>query len=111
MGISSNFQVVVLQPPKQKGSLRVIMDDFGHLLPHHQLDLMLDLSPDVRCDAIGQLIGGALEAVQHTLQLVNHGFSRFLLSLLFAICMSLELLYVYRERSTTPITSSHKQIR
>lgn len=68
----------------------------GHILSHHHLDLVLDLSPHARCDVAGQLIAGALEAVHHLLELLHHGVSSLRLPLLPVPCVSLQLLDVWR---------------
>lgn len=60
---------------------------------------MLDLCPDVSCDVIGQLIRGALEAVDHLLELANHGVPCLLLPLLSVLHMGLKLLDVYEDES------------
>lgn len=70
------------------------MDDGGdsrNLLADHHLQLVLHLHADVSCDASGQLIGGALEAVNHLLQLSQEGVPVLLLPLLH---VGLQLLYV-----------------
>lgn len=76
----------------------------GYVLSHHHLDLVLDLSPDICCDTIGQLIGGALEVVHHLLELFNHGVSCLLLPLLPVPCMSLQLLDVCKDESQQKIS-------
>lgn len=60
---------------------------------------MLDLCPDISCDVTGQLISGALEAVDHLLELANHRVSCLLLSLLFVLHVGLKLLDVYEDKS------------
>lgn len=55
---------------------------------------MLDLCPDSSCDVIGQLISGALEALDHLLELADHGVSCLLISLLSVLHVSLKLLDV-----------------
>lgn len=56
---------------------------------------MLDLSPNISRDVIGQLIGGGLKAVNHLLELANQGVPCLLLSLLPVLHMVLKLLDVY----------------
>lgn len=55
---------------------------------------MLDLGPDASCDVVRQLIGGALKAVDHLLELANQGVPRLLFSLLSVLQMGLQLLDV-----------------
>lgn len=69
----------------------------GYVLSHHHLDLVLDLRPDVSRDVIGQLIGGALEAVDHLLELADHGVACLLLPLLPVLHVSVQLLDVCEE--------------
>lgn len=61
----------------------------GYILSHHHLDLVLDLSPDASCDVIGQLIGGALEAVNHLLELAKQGVSCLMIFLIFVLNVGL----------------------
>lgn len=44
-----------------------------HLRPNHHLELVLELNADVGCDVAGQLVAGALEAVDHLLELAQQG--------------------------------------
>lgn len=84
-------------------------EQLSYILSHHHLDLMLDFSPDVSCDVVAQLISGALEVVDHLLELANHGVSCILVSLLSVLHMSLKLLDVYKDESQEQNLSSHKQ--
>lgn len=82
-----------------------------YVLSHHHLDLMLDLSPEVRCDVVGQLIGGGLEVVDHLLELANHGVSRLLFSLLSVLHVTLELLDVCKDERQEKNLPSQQQHR
>lgn len=84
-------------------------EQLSYILSHHHLDLMLDFSPDVSCDVVAQLISGALEVVDHLLELANHGVSCILVSLLSVLHMSLKLLDVYKDESQEQNLSSRKQ--
>lgn len=53
-----------------------------HLRPHHHLELVLQLNADVGCDVGGQLVAGALEAVDHLLELAQQGVPGLLVLLL-----------------------------
>lgn len=72
-------------------------EDFP-VLSHHHLDLVLDLRADVGRDVAGQLIGGALEAFHHLLELADHGVARLLLSLLPVLHVILQLLDVCEKK-------------
>lgn len=84
-------------------------EQLSYILSDHHLDLMLDFSPDVSCDVVAQLISGALEVVDHLLELANHGVSCILVSLLSGLHMSLKLLDVYKDESQEQNLSSRKQ--
>lgn len=68
------------------------------ILSHHHLDLVLDLGADVGRDVAGQLIGGALEAFHHLLELANHGVACLLLPLFTVLHVVLQLLDVCDEK-------------
>lgn len=70
-----------------------------YVLSHHHLHLVLDLGPDGGCDAAGQLISGALKAVDHLLELPDHGVPCVLLSLLPVLHVGVELLDVCRDQN------------
>lgn len=57
---------------------------------------MLHLCSDTGCDVAAQFIRGALEAVDHLLELRDDGVSRVQLSLLSALHVALELLDVWK---------------
>lgn len=69
-----------------------------YVLSHHYLDLVLDLGADVSRDVAGQLVGGRLEAVNHLLELTNHGVAGLQLPLLPALHVSLQLLDVCKDQ-------------
>lgn len=71
-----------------------------YILSHHHLHLVLDLGPDRGRDAAGQLIGGALEAIDHLLELRDHGVPRLLLPLLPVLHVGVELLDVCRDEQS-----------
>lgn len=58
---------------------------------------MLHLNPDVSCDVTGQLIGGALEGVNHLLQLADYRVPVLLFLLLH---VGLQLLDICNNQST-----------
>lgn len=70
------------------------------VLSHHHLDLVLDLRAHVGRDVVGQLIGGALEAVHHLLELADQGVACLLLPLFAVLHVSLELLDVCDRKGT-----------
>lgn len=74
-----------------------------HLLPHHHLELVLELNADVGCDVVGQLVAGALEAVNHLLELAQQGVPRLLVLLLH---VGLQLLDICNITVSTTSSSS-----
>lgn len=78
--------------------------EYFAVLSHHHLDLVLDLGAHVGGDVVGQLIGGALEAVHHLLELADQGVACLLLPLFAVLHVSLQLLDVCDQKETKETT-------
>lgn len=74
-----------------------------HLLPNHHLELVLELNTDVGGDVVGQLVAGALEAVNHLLELAQQGVPGLLVLLLH---VGLQLLDICNVTGNTANSSS-----